>query len=151
MLKHAFKRLVARIAVVVIPAGTLVAVMAAPALAYSCTNGQGILITQSQNLSSANVTFYPKCSDNRAHFSGWIHDIACDNRAGRLVLEANGYFYPDGYRDEWGHVYNASNGCGTTTTFSGTDVALTSPWQFTIDVGACSITCSSYTERTLYG
>ena len=58
---------------------------------------------------------------------------------------------PDGVYEEWSRSYNASNGCGTTTTFSGSDTGLASPGAGMIDVGACSTTCSYFTTRTLYG
>ena len=82
MTRPGIRRLLARTTLIVVSAGLLVAGAAGPASAYSCANGQAIMITQSQNISSANVTFYPKCSDNKAHFSGWIHDIAATTARG---------------------------------------------------------------------
>jgi hypothetical protein len=150
-MKAAVRRLVARAAAVIVPAGALVAVLAAPAQAYSCTGGYGILFTHYQNLSSANVTFYPRCSDNKAHFSGWVHDIACDHRAARVSLIANGGSSPDGqWYELWSRQYNASNGCNTTASFSGSAAALTgNNWELEVDLGACSTTCAMFDPRTI--
>lgn len=115
---------------------------ASPAQAYTCSGGRNV--TVDAGVASATLTFYPKCSDNKAHWSGVIRDTACDARSGKVVLTSWAW--------NSGHAYQANNGCGTSSSFSGSDRGLTSPWEVWVNVGACnSLTCSGYYTRILQG
>lgn len=134
-------RLLTPIAVLALPAALLVAV-ASPARAHSCPGGQSV--TVDTPVASAEVTFYPRCGDNQAHWHGVIRDTKCDARSGKVILWA--------IPEYWSHAYQANNGCGTSSSFSGSDRALNSPWQLQVAVGACnSWSCSGYFAKYLTG
>jgi hypothetical protein len=151
MKQRAWYRLLVRVAVVALPAAVLVGLSPPPAQAHACWGGQSI--TVSQSVASADVTFYPLCSDNRSHWHGVIRDTRCDSRAGKVLLMANPAFPPGGGVDSvWTHAYSAPNGCGTEASFSGSDLGLGSPWRLLVRVGACNTwSCSDYTSGSLYG
>lgn len=101
-------------------------------------------MTVDAGVASASLTFYPRCSDNRSHWSGVIRDTSCDARSGKVLLTSWAW--------SSGHAYQANNGCGTSSSFSGSDRALSSPWEVWVSVGACnSLTCSGYYTRVIQG
>jgi hypothetical protein len=113
-----------------------------PAQAYTCSGGQSVNIDA--GVASASLTFYPRCSDGRSHWSGVIRDTRCDARSGKIMLTSWAWV--------GGHAYQANNGCGTSSSFSGSDRALSSPWEVWASVGACNSTsCSGYYTRYLQG
>jgi hypothetical protein len=139
MKRRTWHRLVTRALVLLLPAATLLAV-GSPAQAYTCSGGQPITVTGS--VSKVTLTFYPRCSDNKAHWRGVIRDTLCDARSGKVIL----------WPYVWEHSYQANNGCGTSASYSGSDSALRSPWEMAVMVGACnSISCSGYFTKYLYG
>lgn len=120
--------------------------VASPAQAYTCSGGRSVSYTSDDGVASTSVTLYPRCSDNKAHFSGTIRDTKCDGRAARIVLIANWTF------DQWSwdRSYEAPNGCNTSATFNGSAPGLAgNNWYVRVAIGACSWSCSSYSYRVL--
>jgi hypothetical protein len=140
-------------AAAMVMAVALVGLAAAPAQAYTCSAGQSISFSNNSGVSRVSVTFYPRCSDNKAHWSGVVHDTSCDGRSGKVVLVANPAMFPDGSAGSvWDRAYHANNGCGTSASFSGSAYGLLPPWTLRVAAGACnSVTCAAYTNRYLYG
>jgi hypothetical protein len=120
------------------------AAAAAPAQAYTCSGGRSVSFSADDGVASTTMTLYPRCSDNKAHFSGVIRDTKCDGRAARIVLVAN--WTADQW--SWERLYEAPNGCGTSSSFQGSGSALTgSNWYVRVAIGACSWSCSNYSYR----
>jgi hypothetical protein len=125
-------------------------VAAAPAMAYSCSSPH--IESLYGAVSSLNLTYYSNCSDGRVHWSGVLSDTSCDGRAARVVLSGDQFFLLDGtYVSAWDDGFSATGGCGTSSSFSGSDFALSSPWRVTIWLGACGTTCSDWDTGYMYG
>jgi hypothetical protein len=118
--------------------------VASSAQAYTCSGGKSVSYSADDGVASTSMTLYPKCSDNKSHFSGTIRDTKCDGRAARIVLVANWTY------DQWSwdKLYEAPNGCNTSSSFSGSATPLTgSNWNVRVAIGACSWSCSDYSYR----
>jgi hypothetical protein len=129
---------------------------AAQPASYSCVHSKNITLYNHDGVSHVVMTARWQCSDNRFHASGTLYDDKCDARSARLAMIANGLYLPglDEYMDQWSWDTNASNGCGTYSTFSMSEPAVEIGSEATqgdvqILVGACSVTCSSYTQYEL--
>jgi hypothetical protein len=118
-----------------------------PAHAYTCAETHTTSYRSDHGVSEVNLTFHPSCSDGKAHWSGTLTDTLCDARGARFVIEA--IFYNEVFL--WTRGYNASNGCGSTSSFSGSAPALThAGWLVRLQLGACNATsCATYTVRYL--
>lgn len=151
MKAQALRRLSAAAVVVMSVAAALV-VIAAPAQAYTCSGGRSITVNNASGVSRVTLTFYPRCSDNKAHWNGVVHDTSCDGRSGKVVLVANPSLLPDGsVYGVWDKAHQANNGCGTSASFSGSNLGLTAPWSLRVSAGACnSVTCATYTHGYIY-
>jgi hypothetical protein len=132
--------------VAMVAAGVLV--VAGPAQAYTCSGGRTITVTG--DVSRTTITFYPQCSDGKSHWNGTLWDTRCDARSARVGLVANQRY---GYW-QWDHGYNAGNGCGSSSTYAGSDRSVLayagSNWIVEVGVGACSVSCSSFTFGYLH-
>jgi hypothetical protein len=129
---------------------------AAQAASYSCVHSKNITVNNHDGVSHVTMTAQWQCSDGKFHASGKLYDDKCDARSARLAMIANGDYIPglDEYMDQWDWDTNASNGCGTYSTFSMSKAAVEIGTEATqgdvvIEVGACNTTCSSYTEYEL--
>jgi hypothetical protein len=122
--------------------------VAGPAQAYTCSTSRSLTVTG--DVSKTTITFYPHCSDGKSHWSGTLWDTKCDGRSARVVLVANQQYGVW----QWDHGYNAGNGCGTYSTYSGFDNSVVAyagvSWAVEVSVGACSWSCSSYTRGYLH-
>lgn len=145
------RRLSAAAAVVISVAATLT-VLAAPAQAYTCSGGRSITVNNTSGVSRVTLTFYPRCSDNKAHWNGVVHDTSCDGRSGKVVIVGNPSILPDGtVYGVWDHAYHANNGCGTSASFSGSNYGLGAPWSVRVSAGACnSWSCATYSHGYIY-
>jgi hypothetical protein len=121
---------------------------ASPAQAHTCSPAHSRSFTADDGVARAQVTFYPRCGDGRSHWHGTVWDTLCDARAGRFYIIAN----PIETAQQWGHHYNVPNGCGTSTTFSGSDqyVGVVTTWHVVVGVLACNWRCSDRTDRHIY-
>jgi hypothetical protein len=143
MTRTSWPRVARGLTVVILAAAASLSVGGGTAQAYTCSGGKTITVTG--DVSKATVTFYPECSDNRAHWSGRVWDTGCDKRAARVVLIANEAY---GYW-QWDHAYTSGNGCGSSATFSGSDNSVVDyagrNWVVRVAVAACNTwNCSSY-------
>jgi hypothetical protein len=148
MKQRSWSRFLRSLAVVALAAAASLAVTG-PAQAYTCSGGRSITVTG--DVSKVSVTFYPECSDNLSHWSGTLYDTKCDGRSARAVLVANQAY---GYW-QWAHGYNAGNGCGTSSTFRGSDRSVIDYWGLSwvveVSAGACNTwSCSSYAKGYLH-
>ncbi|MFI6453995.1 hypothetical protein ACIBF6_20840 [Streptosporangium amethystogenes] len=126
---------------------TLVA-FTSPANAYTCSGGKSTTLNASDGVGSADITFYPNCSDGKAHWNGTIRDTKCDARAARIIVQSAWSGVPG--TPAWSHYYEAPNGCNTGRSFSGSAAGMTGNWRIELYVGACNSTsCSDYTYGTL--
>ncbi|GGK65488.1 hypothetical protein Sme01_24280 [Sphaerisporangium melleum] len=119
-----------------------------PASAYTCSGGKSTTLNASDGVGSADITFYPKCSDGKAHWSGTIRDTKCDARAARIIVQSIWSGVPG--TPAWSYDYEAPNGCNTGRSFSGSAAGMSGNWRIELYVGACNSTsCSSYTYGSL--
>ncbi|MCT9934124.1 hypothetical protein N5079_28330 [Planotetraspora sp. A-T 1434] len=138
-------RSIAAVAALVLSA-TLLTAVSTPANAYTCSGGKSTTLNSDSGVASADVTFYPSCSDGKAHWNGVLRDTKCDGRAARFVISTP--YTPFG--QAWSRDHNNPNGCHTGSSFSGSDTRLGSNWHVEIAVGACnSLTCASWTIGSL--
>jgi hypothetical protein len=147
MKQQSWFRLVSAVAVMTMVAAGILAA-AGPAQAYSCSGGHTISVVG--DVSRTTITFYPQCSDGKSHWNGTLWDTKCDGRSARLSLVANQAY---GYW-QWAHAYNAGNGCGSSSTYVGSDRSVIayagSSWSVEVAVGACSWSCANFTKGYLH-
>ncbi|HET7018180.1 MAG TPA: hypothetical protein VFI65_29955 [Streptosporangiaceae bacterium] len=92
--------------------------------AYNCNHGEGSWVYGPG--AKVDIFVYWGCSDNRDHWNGTVYDTKCDAHAGHVEVAADLSIDPtvDGFDSshaQWVWSATAGNGCGTWTTFSGSD------------------------------
>jgi len=130
---------------------------AAQAASYTCVHSKSITVYNTGGVSHVVMTAHWQCSDGNFHASGTLYDDKCDAREAHLVMTANGVLLPDGqddFYDQWEYQAWAGNGCGTHSSFTVTRPAVeigpnSTQGDVQILVGACSTTCSDYTQYIL--
>jgi hypothetical protein len=121
------------------------------AQAYTCSARQQGIYYNSGGVSHASLTVLSTCSDGRLHFYGVIYDDKCDARAGDIALVGDPLdLGPGGYYQDWGYNAFAGNGCGTHSSFSGSETKLLYG-HLQIGVGACNtFTCANWSFFDMY-
>ena len=125
MKRGLISRAVRAAAAVVLAVGGLTVLGAGQAQAYSCSHGSGEWIFGPNGVSKVDLFMYWGCSDGKQHWNGTLYDTKCDAHAARLIIAGDPTYAPDNpfgmATFDW--RFSTSNGCGTSSTFSGSGKA----------------------------
>jgi hypothetical protein len=134
MKKNFLRRALSGASVAAITLGGTLFLVAGPAQAFTCAHSANHSLTNSTGVSHANFTVSYGCSDGKLHWSGTLYDDKCDSRAARISIYSG---FIESLGDQWEWSANAGNGCGTHSTFSGSDPA-PNDGEITVDVYAAN-------------